>query len=83
VCLLQGVLPLRHETDGNVGVAGQLANASTDKQGSIVAGIAIVQSACGQVKHTNKERHEHVGLVHVGYGPVHDGDDAVGHRLMD
>ena len=81
LCFLQGIFPCGPEAHGYVVVAGQFSDAFADKQGCIVACIAVVQVACGQVEHSDEEGDEHVGLVHADHCSVHGCDNFVGLRL--
>ena len=79
---LQCVFPRRSETNRNVRIASQRTDAFADEQRSIMTGIAVVETPCWQVKHTNKERDKHMAFIHVGNRPVHRCHDAVRHRLV-
>ena len=80
--LLQREFPLRTDTHGNVGIAGQRAEARTYEQRGVVAGIGVIEAPRRQVEHTNEKGDKHEGLVHIDYRLVHRGHDAIGHRLM-
>ena len=73
---LQNILEIFNHTQRQIGIHWQSYHATIEDEWSIVAGIAITQTARRQVKNADEHGDEHIGLVAVAGGLVDARHDA-------